>query len=73
MIKLNTQSETSAPSAGALSVSGFCGAYNIGRTTAYEEIKARRLRAVKAGNRTLILRRDADAWAEALPALRVPA
>ena len=58
-----------SPPTGTLSISGFCGAYNIGRTTVYEEIKAGRLRAVKVGNRTLIRRCDAEGWADALPRL----
>lgn len=53
----------------ALSIADFCAAYSIGRTLAYEEIAAGRLRAKKAGSRTLILQRDAQAWAESLPTL----
>ncbi|MFG1293748.1 excisionase family DNA-binding protein [Xanthobacter versatilis] len=40
----------------------------IGKTTLFAEIKAGRLPARKAGNRTLIVRTDADAWLAALPA-----
>ena len=54
---------------GALSIDGFCKLYGLGRTCAYEQIKERRLRAVKCGSRTLILRRDAEAWARSLPVL----
>lgn len=53
----------------ALSVAAFCVAYSIGRTLAYEEIAAGRLRAKKVGSRTLILQSDAQAWADSLPAL----
>jgi hypothetical protein len=35
-------------------------------TTLYEEFKSGRLRAVKCGRRTLILRRDAIAWEQSL-------
>ena len=54
---------------GALSIDGFCKLYGLGRTFAYELIKEGKLRAVKCGNRTLILRRDAEAWARSLPVL----
>ena len=65
-----TYTETpSNPPIGALSVSGFCHLYNIGRTRAYEEIGSGRLRAVKSGCKTLIRRVDAEDWAASLPAL----
>jgi excisionase family DNA binding protein len=51
----------------AFSISEFCARYSIGRTRAYEEIAAGRLRAVKAGQRTLIPEDSAEAWLEALP------
>ena len=54
---------------GALSIDGFCKLYGLGRTFAYEQIKGGKLRAVKCGNRTLILRRDAEAWTLSLPTL----
>ncbi len=54
---------------GAYSVKGFCEAYAVGCTFVYAEISAGRLRAVKAGHRTLILAADAAKWAAALPAL----
>ncbi len=61
---------TTEPAASsALTVNAFCAAYGIGRTRTYEEIASGRLRARKVGNRTLILRSDAQAWASALPAV----
>jgi len=54
---------------GASSIDGFCKLYGLGRTFAYEQIKEGKLRAVKCSNRTLILRRDAEAWVLSLPAL----
>ena len=45
----------------------FCRKYNIGRTKAYDEINAGRLRAKKLGSRTLILARSAREWANNLP------
>jgi excisionase family DNA binding protein len=50
----------------ALSITEFCHIYGIGRTRVYVEIKAGRLRAVKVGNRTLILIEDAERWASSL-------
>jgi len=54
---------------GALSIDGFCKLYCLGRTFAYEQIREGRLRAVKCGHRTLILRCDAEAWAQSLPTM----
>ena len=51
----------------ALSIDGFCKLYGLGRTFAYEQIKAGKLRAVKCGNRTLILRCDAEGWGGRFP------
>jgi excisionase family DNA binding protein len=51
----------------ALSIAEFCDRYGIRRTKTYEEIKAGRLRIVKAGRRSLIKETDAEAWLAALP------
>ncbi len=51
----------------AFSVTQFCRGYGIGRTNAYAEIAAGRLRAVKLGRRTLISVDAAEAWLAALP------
>ena len=48
----------------------FCNAYRLCREKAYQEVRARRLRAVKLGRKTLILRADAEVWAASLPELR---
>jgi len=53
----------------AFSISDFCRRYGIGRTNAYHEIAAGRLRAVKVGRRTLISHDAAEAWLAALPEL----
>lgn len=53
----------------ARAVKSFCADYGVGRTFTYTEIKAWRLRAVKAGDRTLILHTDSEAWARPLRAL----
>lgn len=45
----------------------------IGRTKAYEEIAAGRLKARKMGSRTVILAADARAWLETLPPLKAAA
>lgn len=51
----------------ALSIPEFCALYAIGRTKAYEELRSGRLRARKAGHRTLIAADDAEAWLSKLP------
>jgi excisionase family DNA binding protein len=50
----------------ALSIDQFCHRYGIGRTTAYAEIAAGRLRCRKVGKRSLIAEDDAEAWLEGL-------
>lgn len=52
---------------GAYSLAAFCRTYNVGPTFAYQQIKEKKLRAVKAGAKTLILRRDAEVWVRSLP------
>lgn len=52
----------------AFSVKSFCAAYDIGRTLAYDEMRAGRLPAVQVGRRTLIKKADADAWLNSLKA-----
>ena len=54
----------------ALTLKDFCDAYRVCRETAYQQIRTGRLRAVKLGRKTLILRADADAWAASLPEVR---
>lgn len=54
---------------GAFTVNAFCRAFGIGRTKAYEEMKAGRLKARKVGSRTIIAEVDAQAWLASLPAL----
>ncbi len=51
----------------ALTIQDFCQFYGVGRTFAFQEIKEGRLRTKKAGQRTLILRADADSWVNSLP------
>jgi excisionase family DNA binding protein len=51
----------------AYSIDEFCDRYRIGRTTAYEEIKTGRLKAVKVGRRTLVTATAAENWLRALP------
>jgi excisionase family DNA binding protein len=49
------------------SIDGFGRAFGFGRSFIYEEIGAGRLRAVKAGRKTLIRRTDALAYIDSLP------
>ena len=48
-------------------VTEFCEAYGIGRTTFYREVGEGKLRVVKIGAATRVRRADAEAWADALP------
>jgi excisionase family DNA binding protein len=61
---------SSRVTARAFPIAEFCRAYGIGRTTAYQEIAAGRLRAVKVGQRTLIASDAAEAWLAALPEIK---
>lgn len=45
----------------------FLARYSIGRTTAYREAAAGRLKLRKLGTATRIARADAEAWAANLP------
>ncbi|MNP86972.1 hypothetical protein D3C76_1875460 [compost metagenome] len=46
----------------------FCRACSIGRSTFYEEVKAGRIRILKAGKRTLIASSEAQRWLDSLAA-----
>jgi excisionase family DNA binding protein len=65
-----TTSTTPPRLSGALTIKEFCDAYRLCREKTYQEVRARRLRAVKLGRKTLILRADAELWAASLPELR---
>ena len=51
----------------AYTIKQFCEEFGIGRSLAYAEIAAGRLRSRKVGKRTLVLRSDAEKWAALLP------
>ena len=53
----------------AMSIDGFCQRYEIGRTTAYAEIREGRLRARKCRKRTIVTEDDADDWLQRLPVI----
>jgi excisionase family DNA binding protein len=53
----------------AMSVLEFCQRYGLGRTSAYQEIQAGRLRARKVGRRTIVTQDDAENWLRRLPAI----
>jgi excisionase family DNA binding protein len=46
----------------AFSIREFCQFYELGRTKAYQEINAGRLKAVKVGSKTIIRADDAEEW-----------
>jgi excisionase family DNA binding protein len=54
---------------GAFTVREFCKRYRLGLTLAYEMIKDGRLRAVKCGQRTLLLASDVKDWEQSLRAI----
>jgi predicted DNA-binding transcriptional regulator AlpA len=54
------------PSKNMFSVKEFLAIYPISRSTLYHEIKLGKLKSRELGRRVYILRKDADAWAEAL-------
>ena len=56
----------------AYSIPQFCSACAVGRTFVYEEIKAGRLRACKAGRRTIIDAAEARRWLAALQRIAAP-
>lgn len=47
-----------------------CRILGVGRTTLYEEMKANRVKAVKAGRRTLVLVESLREWLGTLPDAR---
>jgi len=53
-----------------LSIPEFCQQYGPGKTTAYQEIHAGRLRAKKVGRRTVIAVDDAERWLRTLPPIQ---
>jgi excisionase family DNA binding protein len=57
----------------AFAVREFCSLYGICRDTFYSEVKRGRLRALKLGKKTIVLRADAESWAASLPALDLAA
>jgi excisionase family DNA binding protein len=61
------EAEASRSAEGALTITQFCQAYAVGRTTAYEEIASGRLSIKKRGRKTLIARSAAQQWFNGLP------
>ena len=59
-----------SPSPHLLKLSDFCARYSVGRTRAYEEIQAARLKAIKVGRRTMIKTTDAESWLESRPVIK---
>lgn len=56
-----------SPDTIARTVAGFCAAYGVGKTMAYELIERGVLQTKKAGKRTLILEDSAIEWLNSLP------
>ena len=70
---MHNRSETTMNIREAFAVREFCARYGICRQTFYDEVHRGRLRAVKLGKKTLVLRADADAWVATMPALDLSA
>jgi len=51
----------------AFTIRSFCQAYGVGRSFTYSEMAAGKLSYRKAGKKTLIMRADAQRWADNLP------
>jgi hypothetical protein len=66
MIKPNFDSAGSVPAL-AHSIADTCRITSMGRTPIYEEIRRGRLKARKAGRRTVILDSDLREWLASLP------
>jgi len=52
---------------GAYTVEGFSNAYDLSKASTYIEIRSGRLTARKLRSKTLILKSEAERWAESLP------
>lgn len=52
----------------ALTVSEFCSAYAVGRSTFYQLVKSDRIRPLKVGKRTVIAVSEAERWLDSLSA-----
>ncbi|MDP2227067.1 MAG: hypothetical protein Q8J78_06285 [Moraxellaceae bacterium] len=57
---INSAEKSARP--GAMSVNDFATWAGLGRTTAWNEIREGRLRAVKVSSRTLVTMTDAEQW-----------
>jgi hypothetical protein len=68
--KISERGRHRRASQGAMSIRAFCETYDIGRTKVYAEINAGRLKARKAGTRTIIGDDDAEEWWRSLPAIK---
>ena len=68
-----SECDPAAVVSGAMAVDEFCRWACIGKTKAYSEVKAGRLKLRKIGTKTIILRGDAEAWLRALPVAGVDA
>jgi hypothetical protein len=66
---MRTKGELDGNGQRALCLPEFCRRYGVGRSKAYLEIKAGRLKARKCGDRTLVSTDDAEAWLRSLPVL----
>lgn len=51
----------------AMDITDFCKTYGVGRSFTFEELRLGRLKAKKAGRKTIITKTDADEWLASRP------
>lgn len=56
----------------ARTIPQFCRAYGVGRTRAFELIKAGKIKAVREGGRQLVIESSARAWLASLAPTAIP-
>lgn len=66
-MRTTTTPDQNGPPPAAMTLREFCAWSRLGKTSAYREVSAGRLRVVKVGAKTLILMSDAEAWLRSLP------
>ncbi|MHA6334066.1 hypothetical protein ACXYL9_10325 [Qipengyuania sp. CAU 1752] len=64
---MTASSERAQPPTAFLTMGEFCNRYRLGKTSAYREAAAGRLKLRKFGSATRIAIEDAEAWASSLP------
>ncbi len=69
-MELSNQATAAAELPAAMTIKEFSAWARLGRTSIYKQAKAGRLKLRKIGDKTVILRADAEAWLRSLPESR---